>query len=218
MNILKISAGSGLGIALIYLLFVPATTTFYSCGKFSNIDTIIKPFDSARYNDSLMSYLDYQPTTPGSVWTYETNFLGIISTYKMTCTDKDSTLPDSRVYRVYELEGGKKEFHLKKDTFEYWTNVPGSSVNNTFMPLKSNAKVGDKWYAGKNGTDSYNAEMIERLAEYKIDNTTYKHVLHIRITKTGSGGGVVDIYTAAGVGAIQSTGSPSVKLIKADIK
>jgi hypothetical protein len=218
MNLLKISAGSSVGIALIYLLFIPTTTTFYSCSKFSDIDTIIKPFDSARYNDSLMSYLDYQPTSPGSVWTYETNFLGIISTYKMTCTDKDSTLPDSKVYRVYELEGGSKEFHLKKDTFEYWTNVPKSSVNNTFMPLKSNAKVGEKWYAGKNGTDTYNAEMIERLTEYKIDNTTYKYVLHIRIYKTGSSSNSIDVYTAAGIGAIQSTGTPSVKLIKAEIK
>ncbi len=218
MKYLKIATSSGFSLILLYFIYTPTTTIMYSCGKFSPIDTIIKPFDSTKYNDSVMSFLDYQPTTFGSKWTYEAKVFGIISTYKVQCTDKDSTLPDSKVYRVFELDGGKKEFHKKKDTFQYWTNIPGSSVNNTMMALKSNAKVNETWYAGKNGTDTYTAEMIERLQEYKIDSNVYRNVLHIKISKNAPSGGGTDIYTAAGIGAIYVDGVPELKLIKAEIK
>ena len=188
-----------------------------SCSKtLPPVDTIIKPIDTA-------AFLNYQPMTTGSTWRYAGNVSGFGVDFNLFCTNRDTTLLDSKVYRVYDNDYNPNfsEYHRIEDTFNYWSIVPFSTNKTPLLIMKSNAKVGDRWIGAVNGDDTYIGQMIAKNIDYKVDSFTYKNVIHVYQTRVGPSKDTSlrsNIYFAAGIGVVHITGDLEMKLIKAVIK
>ncbi len=200
-----------------YLLALSPVVTLSSCSKtLPPVDTIIKPIDTA-------ALLNYQPMTTGSTWYYAGNASGFGVTFNLFCTNRDTTLMDSKVYRVYDNDYNPKysEYHRIEDTFKYWSIVPLSTNKTPLLILKSNAKIGERWVGAVNGDETYIHQMISKNIDYKVDSFTYKNVIHVYQTRINTSNDTnfrSNIYFAAGIGVVHITGELELKLIKAVIK
>jgi hypothetical protein len=202
-------------------LFTTNTLVLQSCGdKIPPIDTIIKK--DSLVDTSAIRIFNFQPITIGSEWkfVYKHPLTGDTIHYTLTCTNRDTTLQDSKIYRVFDGTQNTKEYHMVQDTWNYWTTIPGSSTIRPLLILKSNAQENETWVGAINGNDTYYQTLVSKNIIYKVDNTTYKNVMVVNQKRITGGQTTLNatIYIAEGIGIVYSIGVGELKLIYANIK
>lgn len=199
----------------IYIIILVAVIA--SCSK-----SKIKQVNLNNSSDSLT----YQPSVPGSKWTYRRTIAAVNNTnYDFIRTSAD-TVANGKTYKVYSSTGGEGNQYFRQDAGKYYSIFTASTNKPEFLILDTARQVGETWLGGVNGSDTYNFTMKEKIPSYQLDGFTFKNVLVVHQERTNGSGSVTlqgDTYFAQGVGQVYSVGTASgipvtVKLITLDLK
>lgn len=180
---------------------------------------------SVNLNNSKDS-LTYQPSVPGSKWTYRRTIaqLGVTNyVYERTSTD---TSLYGKTYKIFSTTGGEGNQYARQDGGKYYSILTASSNKPVLLILDTAKQVGETWVGGVNGSDTYSFTMKEKIPVYQLDGFTFKNVLVIHQERMNTSGTVNlqgDTYYAQGVGQVYSVGTAAglgvtVKLITLDLK
>ncbi len=179
--------------------------------------------ESVNTNNSKDS-LTYQPSVPGSKWSYEMTLGGVLkSNYNVTRLDYDSVI-NGYTYHVFNDEKQGLQF-IRQDGNKYYSVITAAANKTELLIIDASKEVGESWVGGVNGSDTYTYTMSAKYPTYNLDGFTFKNVLKIyqerkngnNITLSG------DSYYAEGVGNILIDGKVSgintyVKLTSVDLK
>ena len=180
---------------------------------------------SVNLNNSRDS-LTYQPSVPGSKWTYRRTIAAVsVTNYDFTRTSTDTSV-NGKMFKVYSSTSGDGNQYIRQDAGKYYSIFTASTNKPELLILDTARRVGETWLGGVNGSDTYNFTMKEKIPIYQLDGFTFKNVLVVRQERTNGSGTVTlqgDTYFAQGVGQVYSVGSASgipvtVKLLTLDLK
>ena len=180
---------------------------------------------SVNLNNSRDS-LTYQPSVPGSKWTYRRTIAAVsVTNYDFTRTSTDTSV-SGKMFKVYSSTSGDGNQYIRQDAGKYYSIFTASTNKPELLILDTARRVGETWLGGVNGSDTYNFTMKEKIPIYQLDGFTFKNVLVVRQERTNGSGTVTlqgDTYFAQGVGQVYSVGSASgipvtVKLLTLDLK
>lgn len=199
----------------LFVLIIVAVT--FSCKK--------SKIGSVNQNQSRDS-LTYQPSVPGSKWTYRRTVAGFgVSTYDYIRASNDTALY-GKTFKVFTNSNGDANQYVRQDAGLYYSILTASTNKPEFLILDTAKQIGQSWIGGVNGTDTYTFTMKEKLPIYQLDGFTFKNVLVVHQERTNSSGSVTldgDTYFAQGVGQVYTIGTSNglavtVKLITLDLK
>ena len=180
---------------------------------------------SVNLNNSRDS-LTYQPSVPGSKWTYRRTIAAVsVTNYDFIRTSADTSV-NGKMFKVYSSTSGDGNQYIRQDAGKYYSIFTASTNKPELLILDTARRVGETWLGGVNGSDTYNFTMKEKIPIYQLDGFTFKNVLVVRQERTNGSGTVTlqgDTYFAQGVGQVYSVGSASgipvtVKLLTLDLK
>jgi hypothetical protein len=159
--------------------------------------------------DSDIVYLDYQPLTVGSNWTYTSNG----TSYKLTLTNRD-TVAVGRTYKVLSNSNGANQYQAKVGT-EYYrlASLQGILPAYDELYLKSDQNVSATWQliipiqvstVTVNVTAKYT--IAEKGISKTVQGTNYTDVVHVHqdFSSPFGNNGTADWYYAKGIGLISS--------------
>jgi hypothetical protein len=199
----------------IYLLIVLAgTLIIFSCKKKDG-----NPAPTAPQN--------FQPTSAGSTWTYNSTGTNGNSTYTLTATGNDSVI-NGTTYKIFLNSGGPNEYYNKSgNDYNRYSYFDALNQALELLYLKDNYGVGQKWTEtknatinGVNGTAQLECEVVEKNSTYVAGGKTYTAVTHIKINPTFYAGGVkftnnkadIHYYFANNIGFIYNSTDLSVAI------
>ncbi|MBL7764631.1 MAG: hypothetical protein JNJ58_00935 [Chitinophagaceae bacterium] len=200
---------------LLFLIFI-SVIAISSCKK--------KKIESVNTNNSKDS-LTYQPSVPGSKWTYVMTVAGVSNTtYNTTRLTYDTTI-NSKVYHVFNSETEGQQY-IRQDGDKYYSVLTAATNKTELLIIDASKNVNESWVGGVNGSDTYTYTMKEKFATYQLDGFTFKNVLKIYQERTNGSGNVTlsgDTWYAQGVGQVKTEGTISgisvdIKLITVDLK
>ena len=180
---------------------------------------------SVNLNNSRDS-LTYQPSVPGSRWTYRRTIAAVgVTNYDFIRTSADTSV-NGKIFKVYSSTSGDGNQYIRQDAGKYYSIFTASTNKPELLILDTARQVGETWLGGVNGSDTYNFTMKEKIPIYQLDGFSFKNVLVVRQERKNGSGTVTlqgDTYFAQGVGQVYSVGSASgvpvtVKLLTLDLK
>lgn len=192
---------------VLILMMVMAIATGYSCKKKKSDPPATPP-------------QNFQPTSAGSTWTYNSVSTSATRNYTLTATGNDSTI-NGNVYKIFTNSGGPNEYYRKagNDYFRY-SYFEGLNQALEFLYLKENYNVNDKWEENKTatingvtGTAILECVVTEKGINYTVNGKTFTGVTHIKINPKFSVSGFlltnkkaeIHYYFANNVGFIYSS-------------
>ncbi len=180
---------------------------------------------SVNLNNSRDS-LTYQPSVPGSKWTYRRTVAVVgVTNYDYIRTSTDTSLYN-KTFKIFNSTNGEGNQYARQDAGKYYSILTASTNKPELLVLDTARQVGQSWIGGVNGSDTYTFTMKEKIPVYQLDGFTFKNVLVVHQERTNSSGTVTlqgDTYYAQGVGQVYSVGTAAglavtVKLITLDLK
>jgi hypothetical protein len=134
---------------------------------------------------------NYQPTTIGSTWNYETTTkpANTKTSYTLTATSSDSTI-NGKTYKVFTNSGGDNDYYYNNGTDYYqFGGIAGITDNAELLYLKTNVAVGAGWDETKtvaipglgDASVKLNYTYFEKVASMTVEGNTYTDVLHIKV-------------------------------------
>ena len=166
---------------------------------------------------------NYQPTSAGSTWTYETTTKpsNTKTSYTLTATAGDSAI-NGKTYKIFTNTAGSNDYYYNNGTEYYqFGGIAGITGNTELLYLKSNLAAGAGWSETKNVTIPgignasviMNYTFVEKMANMTVEGATFNDVLHVKVELSSiSVSGVplpvasqdLHFYYAPGVGRIKS--------------
>ena len=182
---------------------------FAGCGKDDNPTPVVT--------------VNYQPTTSGSTWIYETtnNITSAKASFAVTVKGTDTAI-NGKTYKVFTNTSGGNDYYYNNGTDYYqFGGIAGITDNTELLYLKSTTAVGSGWEETKPvnipgvgaASVKLNYTLVEKVPSMTVEGKTYTDVLHVKIdlsSITISGIPVpvstqdIHFYYAPGVGRIKS--------------
>jgi hypothetical protein len=174
-------------------------------------------------DDSTPPAANYQPTSAGSTWTYETtnNITTVKASFTVTAKGTDTTI-GTKTYKVYTNSAGTNDYYYNNGSDYYqFGGIAGITDNTELLYLKTNLAAGAGWDETKtvsipslgNANVKLSYTFVEKVASMTVEGNAYSDVLHIKVTLsniTVSGIPIpvtlqeLHFYYAPGVGRIKS--------------
>lgn len=187
----------------------------FSCKK--KKDTVPPPTPPANF----------QPTSAGSTWTYNSVSNVATKNYTLTSTGNDSLI-DGKTYKIFNNSAGPNEYAYKTGN-DYYRYSYFDALNQflDLLYLRENYSVGDKWEQtknatinGVNGTAKLECVVVEKGGTHTVNAKTFTDVTVIKINPTFYSSGFqfnnnkaeIYYYFANNVGFIHSTTDLSVDI------
>ncbi len=168
--------------------------------------------------------LTYQPSVPGSKWTYTRTALGLNTNYNFTRLSTDTAIYGS-TFNMFnsDIDGTQ---YIRKENGKYYSILTASTNKPALLVLDTAKNINESWVGGVNGSDTYTYTMKQKLPSYVLDGFTFRNVLVVHLERTTSAGTSTisgDTYYAQGIGQVKTEGVVSgipvtIKLISVDLK
>ncbi len=188
-----------------YLLSVLCTFLLFSCQKEFTITDGTTP--TAPGGGTSTGCNTYMPLTLGTTWTYDyagnTDIITVIS---------PDTVINGKTFKRTKATYSNTTF-LREENGNVFEFAPINGEHILLNILRANANVGDKWKdtVSIGGlTEIFEHQMIEKNVSLKVNNLSFKDVIHMRFkvtVVTPSGGEQIqstDTWIGKCVGALQS--------------
>lgn len=188
-----------------YLLAILCTLILFSCQKEFTITDGTTPTVPGGGTSSGCN--TYMPLTLGTTWTYDyagnTDIVTVIS---------PDTVINGKTFKRTKATYSNTTF-LREENGNIYEFAPINGEQILLNILRANANVGDKWKdtVSINGLiEIFEHQVIEKNVSFKVDNLSFKDVIHMRfkvtlVTPFGSDEiQTTDTWIAKCVGALQS--------------
>lgn len=168
--------------------------------------------ESSNGEETSGSGTDYQPTTAGSEWTYNSTTAG---TYKIVSLGTDSLIDGKKFFKFDNNKVGRQYMSKIDGVYSaYATSLEGNKKI-TAVTLKD-APVGTTWtnmFNNQGTISNYTYKIISRDGDKTVNGKTYNNVIAVEYeatTQNPLGGGTLKFasgrtYTAKGIGGISAS-------------
>ena len=135
--------------------------------------------------------VNYQPTTTGSTWIYETTnkITSAKATYAVTVKGTDSAI-NGKTYKVFTNTSGANDYYFNNGTEYYqFGGIAGITNATELLYLKANVTAGTTWEETKSVTIpgigaasvKLTYTLVEKVATMTVEGNTYSNVLHVKV-------------------------------------